>query len=847
MRAVSPPNIAAVPLSDNPTRGKQFALSTNGRYRGFKLRQHVLPFTCQLGFSYITFSTMWKTPTNLTPVNGKSEWPFLRVTFRNLLSLVAFYDLPPVTLSYCWPPFSPDTLFFLPPCIPSTMQPNQLPPSRNLLPIWSPTLEVHAVPMYNSKHHQPNTGEGGTRAPSASLQPLAPVHRESGINLPFTHQPFVAASTVQQQPSLFPSVGGVGQFLQQPTGVSHQYQVCTRSAAAGHQQHFPSPLYGACHLMSSTQTVPLQHQALDVTAGAGVSPLQPAFTPSISIPHPSVSSTSESSRQSYLSAVGVNKPPPACVPTTSNQTQATGASEAHQAIDLLTSTLQTLQMGHIRDQGNIQPPVLSNPDPSKREFREFLNSLSEYLQIFQQEPQVQVYMVRHSTGLPQKFRLALSAAKSGQDCLDILQKIGPCLSGMWLEDKRHLLHLQATESDVDIEVLQSAEKLVQNLQTIKYNHPSMRLTREEACVLLTKISSHGFSSIYLQAMSNLKSFSGDFIQFLIEHFQEIAGNLRTKLEYKKLYSANEREVSCAFEATCIEPPLKKCKEPNLPSLPTTKNCKFCKTLNKNDCHPMEACDNIKNYLEGIFRIPENLCLVCFNVKSNDCLLGRARCTMLRSRPKYCVTHQQGTKKVNTFICKICARGRGIRVAFLTYEKGNLDISQSNSTENCFWPEENSLLQVSSEEESFADPWSVENIDHWQETVENSFENRASDEWWNWKSISKRLCVNLFLSLKPLIIESKVWYQNLVFNFRVSSASMLTNIAFQVYPFQDFTLCSKLNILCLCYVGSDPTVALLMIHPWALFKLAPYSYSFSLIVHWKSLFNSTQLILNAFLS
>ena len=273
---------------------------------------------------------------------------------------------------------------------------------------------------------------------------------------------------------------------------------------------------------------------------------------------------------------------------------------------------------------------------------------------------------------------------------------------------------------MDSEVLHSAEALVQDLQTIKYNHPGMCLTREEASVLLTKISSHGYSSIYLQAMSNLKNISGDFIPFLIDHFQEMAGNLRTKLEYKKLYSANTCEESCTSEATGVEPALTSCREPDPPPLPITRNCKFCKTLNKDDRHPMHTCNAIKDYLEGTLRIPENFCLICFNFKSEDCYQGRARCTMLRSKQKYCVKHQEGNVKCNIFVCKVCAKSRGIRVAFVTHGTGTLDASWDNDKES-YPTEDRSLVHVLSDE-SFGGPWSVDNMDHWHQTVEDSFSN-----------------------------------------------------------------------------------------------------------------------------
>ena len=210
------------------------------------------------------------------------------------------------------------------------------------------------------------------------------------------------------------------------------------------------------------------------------------------------------------------------------------------AIRALTGALAGLKTDggrHSSGRTKISVPTLRQ-NYDKRSYADFIVDVKQYVQIADLPQQLMCYTLRHDCNLPKRITTAMTNAATAQECIAILEKLGPDQESLAIEDKRTLLHLPPCQSDVSAEVLKYAESMAYKLRSFLLRHPNFEFSRQEARVILTKMSGTSVKHTYMQAMHNLESYIGNLTSLLADHFEGIAQTFRQEIQLKTLYATD---------------------------------------------------------------------------------------------------------------------------------------------------------------------------------------------------------------------------------------------------------------------------------------------------------------------
>ena len=368
--------------------------------------------------------------------------------------------------------------------------------------------------------------------------------------------------------------------------------------------------------------------------------------------------------------------------STSSTTQSQHSDAAVAAIEALTGALSGLALNKPSQAANrakLSVPVLRH-NYDKRAFADWMIDLKQYIAIAELPPDLMCWTIRHNTQLPKKISMALAAATTPSECLTTLERLGPSQESLSVEDKRSLLHAQPCQSDVNTDVLRFAEGLTHKIRSFHLRHPNCSFTLQECKVMITKLSVGSVKSTYLQAMTELGSYNGDYVTFMENYFESIALAFRQEIQLKTLYATetNKQTFNTQYQGAKVwqegargkvarnkqeqqrslsELP----RQARLVNQPTPSNephnrrprslssagrrgCPVCTYLNEKERdHPKLGCPVLLSIKQNRRQLSNALCNRCLNEKREEC--KRRAC---RVPPNYICSHG-----CNNLVCTAC--------------------------------------------------------------------------------------------------------------------------------------------------------------------------------------------------
>ena len=146
------------------------------------------------------------------------------------------------------------------------------------------------------------------------------------------------------------------------------------------------------------------------------------------------------------------------------------ALDAIRALTGALAGLKTEGSRHTGGRNKISVPALRQ-NFDKRAYADFLIDVKQYVEIADLPPQLMCYTLRTDCNLPKRISTALTNASTPQECIAILERLGPNQESLAIEDKRTLLHAPPCQTETSGDILRYAESLTHKIRSFYLRHP----------------------------------------------------------------------------------------------------------------------------------------------------------------------------------------------------------------------------------------------------------------------------------------------------------------------------------------------------------------------------------------